>query len=64
MMLRISFNLTEEAEAVEQAVRNVLDAGYRTGDILDRTEDTTCLQAVGTSEMTGQVVAALKEGRE
>jgi len=64
MMLRISFNLTEEAEAVEQAVRNVLDAGYRTGDILDRTEDTTCLQAVGTSEMTGQVVAAIKEGKE
>ena len=34
MMLRYSFGMTEEADAVEAAVNSVLDAGYRTGDIM------------------------------
>jgi len=33
MMLRYSFNLEEEAEAVEAAVKQVLADGYRTVDI-------------------------------
>lgn len=33
MMLRDSFDLGKEAEAVEQAVNKVLDEGYRTADI-------------------------------
>ena len=33
MMLRYSFDLAAEADAVEAAVSRVLDAGYRTGDI-------------------------------
>ncbi|CAN6601548.1 3-isopropylmalate dehydrogenase [Trichomonascus vanleenenianus] len=33
MMLRLSLNLKEEADAVEEAVRHVLDAGIRTGDL-------------------------------
>lgn len=33
MMLRHSFNLANEADAIEGAVSAVLDAGYRTGDI-------------------------------
>lgn len=33
MMLRYSFNLNKEANMIEQAVNNVLDAGWRTGDI-------------------------------
>ncbi len=34
MMLRYSFDLDAEADAVEEAVRKVLEDGYRTGDIL------------------------------
>lgn len=34
MMLRYSFDLDEEANAVEAAVRQVLQEGYRTGDIM------------------------------
>lgn len=34
MMLRYSFDLDAEADAVEEAVRKVLEEGYRTGDIL------------------------------
>lgn len=33
MMLRYSFDLDQEADAVEQAVQQVLTEGYRTGDI-------------------------------
>ena len=33
MMLRYSFGLSQEADAVEHAVDSVLDAGHRTGDI-------------------------------
>jgi 3-isopropylmalate dehydrogenase len=33
MMLRLSFGLEEEAEAIENAVEQVLDAGSRTRDI-------------------------------
>jgi 3-isopropylmalate dehydrogenase len=36
MMLRYSFGLEKEAEAVEGAVQQVLKAGYRTGDIMDQ----------------------------
>ncbi|MBL3581464.1 3-isopropylmalate dehydrogenase [Oleidesulfovibrio alaskensis] len=36
MMLRHSFGLEKEAEAVEGAVQQVLKAGYRTGDIMDQ----------------------------
>ena len=34
LMLRLSFGLNDAATAVENAVRNVLKAGYRTGDIM------------------------------
>lgn len=33
MMLRYSFDMTEEADAIEAAVNQVLDDGYRTADI-------------------------------
>ena len=33
MMLRFSFDMAAEADAIENAVSRVLDAGYRTGDI-------------------------------
>ena len=34
MMLRFSFDMAEEADAIEKAVSAYLDAGYRTGDIM------------------------------
>ncbi len=51
MMLRYSFDLDEEADRVEAAVRTVLKEGYRTGDILS--EGCTC---VGTARM-GDLIA-------
>ena len=50
MMLRYSFNLEEEAKAIENAVVKVLEDGYRTKDIYS--EGTTL---VGTRKM-GQLV--------
>jgi len=46
MMLRYSFDLEEEAKAIEKAVENVLAAGYRTGDIMSPGG-----KLVGTKEM-------------
>ena len=34
MMLRYTFDLDKEADAVEEAVRKILAEGYRTGDIM------------------------------
>ena len=36
MMLRYSFDLDKEADAVENAVKQVLKEGYRTGDIMSK----------------------------
>ena len=46
MMLRFSFDMAAEADAIEEAVSRVLDAGYRTGDIFS----TGCTK-IGCSEM-------------
>ncbi len=51
MMLRYSFGMTEEADAIENAVSKALEDGLRTGDIA-RGE-----KALGTTEM-GDAVAA------
>lgn len=51
MMLRYSFDLTTEANAVEEAVKKVLKKGYRTVDIMS---DGKTL--VGTKEM-GQLIS-------
>ena len=34
MMLRYSFDLDKEADAIENAVKNILSKGYRTADII------------------------------
>ena len=54
MMLRYTFNEAAAANAIEQAVSDVLDQGLRTGDI--HSAGTT---RVGTREMGDAVVAAL-----
>ncbi len=62
MMLRTSLGLEAEAAAVEQAVASVLDAGYRTGDILDKTATDKTYKLVGCKAMSDLVVAALLKG--
>ncbi|RMF42038.1 MAG: 3-isopropylmalate dehydrogenase [Deltaproteobacteria bacterium] len=57
MMLRYSFGLAEAADAVEKAVEQVLEAGYRTADI--------CLDApgeirVGTAGMGDAIVERIQ----
>ncbi len=54
MMLRYSLDAAEAADAIENAVSDVLDQGLRTGDIY-----TDGMTRVGTSEMGTAVVAAL-----
>ena len=54
MMLRYSFDLDAEAQAVENAVLKVLDDGFRTGDIF-QPGDTL----VGTKEMGDKIVEML-----
>lgn len=45
MMLRYSFDMAAEADAVEEAVNRVLDLGYRTGDIMqDNCKKVSCSQ--------------------
>lgn len=52
MMLKYSFGLSEESDAIENAVKAYLEKGYRTFDIAVNTE------ATGTEE-TGDIVASL-----
>ncbi len=51
MMLRYSFNRDDIAKAIETAVENVLDKGYRTIDIMQ-----PAMKSVGTEEM-GDLIA-------
>jgi 3-isopropylmalate dehydrogenase len=60
LMLRYSFDLEEEARAIEKSVEAVLDDGYRTYDIMSEGKT-----KVGTKQM-GDLVSAkiLKTGRK
>lgn len=51
MMLRFSFDMAAEADAIENAVSKVLDAGYRTGDIFS-----PYCTLIGCSEMGRQIL--------
>ncbi len=51
MMLKYSFGLSAESDAIENAIEKVLSAGFRTGDI--HTEGMTLL---GTKEMTAKII--------
>ena len=55
MMLRYSFDLDKEADAVEAAVRQVLAEGYRTADIWAE----GC-RKVGTAEMGGLIAERIR----
>ncbi|MBQ9691142.1 MAG: 3-isopropylmalate dehydrogenase [Eggerthellaceae bacterium] len=55
MMLRYSFNLANEASAIESAVSHVLEQGKRTGDIARAGEE-----VLGCKEMGEAIVQAIK----
>ncbi|MFQ5354698.1 MAG: isocitrate/isopropylmalate family dehydrogenase, partial [Thermodesulfobacteriota bacterium] len=59
LMMQYSFNMPEPAAAIEEAVEAVLQAGYRTADIYDKSKEGTTL--VSCSEMGDAVVAELKK---
>lgn len=54
MMLRMSFDMPQEADAMEAAVEAVLAQGYRTGDIA------AGMPSVGTKEITEKIIQAFK----
>ena len=54
MMLRYSFDLNKEADAVEEAVKKVLKDGYRTIDIMSEGKE-----LLGTKEMGDKIVEAI-----
>lgn len=60
MMLRMSLDLPDEAEMIEKAVTEVLEQGYRTGDIYQKNnkEDQ---QLIGTRQMGELVIEALSK---
>jgi 3-isopropylmalate dehydrogenase len=59
MMLRLSLDMGEEADAVERAVNAVLEQGYRTVDIMSKSEaaDGKC-EVVGCAKM-GDLIAEI-----
>ena len=54
MLLRYSFDMAKEANAIENAVSKVLDQGWRTGDIRDKATPTD--KIIGCTKM-GQLIA-------
>lgn len=61
MMLRYSFDLDKEAQAIETAVKQVLKDGYRTIDIMPKTqEEKEKMKQVGCTEMGDLLVSHIK----
>ncbi len=58
MMLRYSFDLDKEADAIEEAVQKVLTEGYRTGDIMSD----GCIR-VGTAQMGDLIAERITGGK-
>ncbi|WP_297237398.1 3-isopropylmalate dehydrogenase [uncultured Faecalicoccus sp.] len=58
MMLRYSFDMEQEAEAIERAVNTVLDQGYRTADIFSE----GCVE-IGCSEMGSRICEAIQTSK-
>jgi 3-isopropylmalate dehydrogenase len=59
MMLKYAFEMKEESAAIEEAVEEVLEAGYRTADIVE--ENTKVLT---TNEMVDVVISYLKQDQK
>ncbi|MDR3296336.1 MAG: 3-isopropylmalate dehydrogenase [Clostridiales Family XIII bacterium] len=56
MMLRYTFDLRAEADAIEAAVKAVLDAGYRTPDIF-----TDGMKCIGTAETGSRIIERIRK---
>lgn len=56
MMLRYSFDLDQEAQAIEDAVKQVLKEGYRTIDIMPQESEKCVVTKVNTAEMGNLIV--------
>ena len=56
MMLRFSFNLQQEAQAIENAVEKVIEAGYSTIDLQG-----PGMETVDTKEMGRLIVEKITE---
>ena len=54
MALRYSFNLTEEAQLIEDSISSALDTGIRTPDIMQEG-----MQEVGTNQMTDAILSQM-----
>jgi 3-isopropylmalate dehydrogenase len=61
MLFRYSLDAPAAADAIEAAVNAVLEAGYRTGDILVPSAPASELSLIGTREMGERVLEALEE---
>ena len=62
MMLRYSFDMAEEADCIERAVSAVLDAGYRTSDILPSDpEEAAACRKVGCCEMGRLILETMRK---
>jgi 3-isopropylmalate dehydrogenase len=55
MMLRYSFDLDREADAIEAAVDKFLEAGYRTADLVGGTD----AKPLSTTEVTEKIIELL-----
>ena len=60
MMLRLSLGLDEAATAVETAVTDALDGGWRTGDLADPADPDDGLVVVGTTGFATAVIESLQ----
>jgi len=58
MMLKYAFDLTAEADRIDEAVEQVLAGGYRTGDIF---REGPGVRLVGTKEMGEKVREAIRK---
>jgi 3-isopropylmalate dehydrogenase len=59
MLLRHSFGLQEEANLIEQAVKDVLDSGLRTGDLASPGD-----RVVGTSQMGDLILQQVRQKQQ
>jgi 3-isopropylmalate dehydrogenase len=59
LLLRFSLGMEKEAQAIEQAVRQTINDGFRTGDIFTAAAGT---QKVGTTAMGDAILARLALG--
>ena len=60
MMLRYSFGLDKEADAIENAVKQTLEEGYRTGDLIREGEQLAEDKKCGCRRMGDEVVSRIK----